>query len=220
MTEEELFADISRHAIPSIHDVPKASASRAAKLPTRQTVIDLTETIAIAGDGRQKRRRVVTQDSSETVEQIGLVVLKVNPKKLASLLARLRSREKSSGHPILGLEALIGELDEDDAEDARKVFDLVKSGLEREKDIKSFVEFLTRLFAPVKQRIAGKRARLSDDMARVEQEMRLFQEADGTPEVIKIEDQLMPAQGEKSVYLPCARCSVEHRVLNCGSSIL
>ena len=184
-----LIADLSRHATPSIYNVPKAAASRAAEVPIRHTVIDLTETTAPAGDAHRKRRRAVTQDSSEKVDQTCLVVvLKVNPEKVSNLFARLRSKKRRSDHPVMGLEALVDELNEDDAEDARKAFDLVRSSLKRDKDVKSLVDFLTILFAPVKQRIVGKRARLSDDMAQVEQEMRLFQEANGTPEVIKIED--------------------------------
>lgn len=188
MTEEELLADMSRHAIPSIFSAPEPSALKRSKVPARPAVVDLTEGTPTADGARRKRRRAVTQDSNETVNQTGLVVLKVDPEKLSNLLASFRSKKRSRDHPILGLEALIVELNEDDAKDAQKAFDLVRSSLERDRPVRSFVDFLNNLFAPVKQRIAGKRARLSDDMAQVEQEMRLFQEANGTPEVIKIED--------------------------------
>jgi hypothetical protein len=146
-------------------------------VPARHTAIDSTKTKAIAGGASQKGHRAATQESSETVDRPGLVVLKVRPKKQSSV-----------DHPILRLEALLGELNNEDATEAQLQSDSVKRNLERGKDIKGLVDFLTSLFAPVKQRIAEKRARLSNDMAQVEQEMRLFRDANGTQEAIKIED--------------------------------
>jgi hypothetical protein len=188
MTEEELVADMSRQVIPNIYKDSDASALRRAKVSTRSSVVGLTETTPAADDAPLQRQRAATHDSGETVERRGLVVLRANPQSLSNLLGRLHSRKNSNDHAILRLEALLGELGEEDAEEARVVFDPVRRNLERRKDVKDLVEFLTSLFAPVKQRIAGKRDRLSSDMAQVEQEMRLFEGANRAPEVIKIED--------------------------------
>ena len=106
----------------------------------------------------------------------------MNSIRLADLLGLPRPKKRSRDHPILRLEALFGELNEDDAEDAGKVFGLVRSSLERDRPVNRFVDFLASQAA-----YRWKRACLFDDMAQVEQEMRLFQKANGDPEVIKIE---------------------------------
>lgn len=160
MTEEESFADMSRHAIPSIYSAPEPSALKRSKVPARPAVVDLTEGTSTADDARPQGQRAATQDSSDTIYRAGLVVLRINPVRLADKLGLPRPIKRSKDHPILRLEALLGELEERDARVARPVFDSVRSSLENDIDVKGLADFLNNLFAPVKQRIAGKRARL------------------------------------------------------------
>lgn len=64
-------------------------------------------------------------------------------------------------------------LDEDDADEARTLFALIKRNLEKGRETKSLINTLTRLFLPLKQRIADEYDRLFNEFARISQQMQL-----------------------------------------------
>jgi chromosome segregation ATPase len=87
-------------------------------------------------------------------------------------LSEAPAQSRSPGdHPILRLEALLGELDEDDTNEAQQLFNLIRRNLEKGSDAKFLINHVNRMFVSVKQRVAGKHDRLSNEMAQIEQEM-------------------------------------------------
>jgi hypothetical protein len=175
MTDEQPLASCMRpHATKHIDSDGNASTLEGAEVPAQPVVIGLTDVVATLEDACRNGQHTARRNASRTTRQSGLVVLKTNLRKLSSLLSQLHAGQKSSDYPILRLEALVGELDEDDAAEDRVVFRSVRRNLERGKDVKGLIDFLTTLFASVKQRIAEEYSRHSEGMAEAAQKKKLF----------------------------------------------
>jgi hypothetical protein len=183
-------------------DESDSSTSGLLEAAARSPVNDEIGTSATPADTHFEIQQAATQDTSETVSQASLSTSKRRPDDRVTLPILPPSDRNSSDHPMLRLEDLIGDLDEDDAQDAQIFIDLIKRNLEKGRDTKGPASLLTRLFAPVKQRIAeeyeslleAKRrlaeeyVRVTKDMAQVAQKKKVFDNATEDSDVIKIED--------------------------------
>ena len=128
-------------------------------------------TTAANDDDRARVRHGTQQVASKTISQPNLSASE-------DLHDHSLTRRSSSDHSILCLEALVDELGEDDADEARAFFSLIKRNLEKGRETKSLVNTLTRLFVPLKQQIAKEYDRLSNEFAQVSQQKQLFDKFD------------------------------------------
>lgn len=172
------------------------------EVPASSTVNDLVAATASSGNTRPERQEATRQDAGVRLGHSGLSTSETKAEVLIDLPSKTSPGGSSSNHPILSLEDLIGELSEDDAQDAQAYIDVIKRNPSKGRDIKSTIDLLTGLFAPVKQRIAEEHEfllkakqrideesrRLSEDLAQAAQKRKIFDDAHEVPEVIKIED--------------------------------
>lgn len=61
-------------------------------------------------------------------------------------------------------------MDDDDADYARSVLDLLRLNFDTGRETKDLIAMLTRLFAPVKQRVTEEHTRLTVEMAQLDEE--------------------------------------------------
>jgi len=142
----------------------------------RSTIETMTGTTATSNDTRSIGARTSVPDVNTTIIRPGFPTSQTNARNRSNAPARSRSQRNSSDHHVLRLEALLAEMEEDDAHEARAVFGLIRRNLEKGRETKHLVGPLISLFAPLEQRIAGEYDRLSNELARVAQQKRLFDE--------------------------------------------
>jgi hypothetical protein len=171
-------------------------------LSTRPAANDMVGATTTPDDDRPRRQIAVIQGAREPVERSGLSTLTLKSEEPVDPLSQSHPERSSSDHPILHLENLMDELDKDDAQDARTFIDLIKRNLEKGRDTEGPASLLSRLFAPVgqritdeyeslsaaKQRVAEEYRRLSKDMTRAAEKKKLFDDAKRPTDIIKIED--------------------------------
>ena len=190
---------------------PSASALRGVVLPTRPAVIGPIGVLAASDDVQPKEQRATTQYGGEAK----LVVLKVDSERLQRKQRQKEQEQKeqqekkqklanqpalphpapsSSDHPIFRREALICELDDPAANEARKIFDLIRDNIEYGRDVKYLINRLDHLFAPAKKRNAEERLRLAEELDRLsndhavlEQKMQLFNDVDEAADNMNID---------------------------------
>jgi hypothetical protein len=121
------------------------------------------------------------QKENEETPRPGLLVLKYSSGTRKELPRQKRREQNFDGHAILHLEVFLGELNEDDVDEARATFDLIRRNLEKDRDNKRHIDWLTRLFAPTRQRLQcaiDDYGRLTRDMKQIQQRMKLFDDVD------------------------------------------
>jgi hypothetical protein len=128
-----------------------------------------------------RNRLAARQKENEQAPRPGLLVLKYSSGTRKELPRQKRREQNSDGHAILHLEVFLGELNEDDADEARATFDLIRRNLEKGRDNNRHIDWLTRLFTPTRQRLQcaiDDYGRLTRDMKQIQQRMKLFEDVD------------------------------------------
>jgi hypothetical protein len=128
-----------------------------------------------------RNRRAARQKENEQAPRPGLLVLKYSSGTRKEPPRQKRREQNSDRHAILHLEVFLGELNEDDADEARATFDLIRRNLEKGRDNKRHIDWLTRLFTPTRQRLQcaiDDYGRLTRDMKQIQQRMKLFEDVD------------------------------------------
>lgn len=152
-------------------DAGERPTLQAAEARARSAINDITDGSATPDDIRSQGEETAIQDVNETTHQPSLATLEGISGDLPDTPGQPGPQRSPVRHPVLRPEALLGELGEDDANEAQQVFDLIRRNREKGGDAGFLINHLNRLFVPVKQRVAGDRDSLSNGMARVEQEM-------------------------------------------------
>jgi hypothetical protein len=137
---------------------------------------DVTGATATPDDIRKQGEEATSHNVSETIHQLCVIAPASVSGNLSDAPSQPGLQQSLADHPILRLEALLGELDEDDTQEAQQVFKLVRRNLEKGSNASGLIDHLNRLFVPVKQRVTVERDRLSDDLAQVSQEMLCLEE--------------------------------------------
>lgn len=140
-------------------------------LAARPAVIDQTEIPAKSDNVKPKREGAAARNASDTTSSSLIVTLRMSPRKLAVKLGLLPPVPRPVDHPVLRLEDLIGELEENEAYQAQQIFGFIRNNLEEGRDGSDLSRYVIRLFEPVKQR-------LSNDVTRAEQKIQLFDDVD------------------------------------------
>lgn len=160
---------------------PNVSDLGGVVVTVRSAVVDQTEVPATSDNVQPKEQGAVTQDASDTIPSSLIITLQMSPRKLAVTLGQSPPSPRPIDHPVLRLEALLCKLYKKEADQAQQIFGIIRSNLEIGRDVGDLARYLIRLFVPVKQRMAEKHGRLSNnkarvehDIAQVEQEMQLL----------------------------------------------
>ncbi|GAB7336058.1 hypothetical protein MBLNU13_g08871t2 [Cladosporium sp. NU13] len=140
-------------------DAGERPTLQAAEARARSAVNDITDGSATPDDIRLQGEETVIQDVNETTHQLSLATLEGVSGDLPDTPGQPGPQRSPVRHPVLRPEALLGELGEDDANEAQQVFNLIRRNL--------------------KQRVTGDRDRLSTGVAQAEQQMHLFDNVDG-----------------------------------------
>jgi hypothetical protein len=131
-----------------------------------------------------------TQDTpkeNETTVRPKTVVVQFPRARLTRFLRKMNRQQSSSDHTVLHLETFLGELSDDDADEARALFDLIKRNLKKGHESKGHVDTLTRLFAPVKQWISEEYDFFSREIENVSQSKQLFDDLEMATEGVDID---------------------------------
>lgn len=129
----------------------------------------------------------------------GLIILKTNRDKHANHpdqhlpaqhlpeqhLSDQSRHQRTPDHAVLRLEALLDQLDEDDTQEAKALFELMRRNLGKGRENKEHIGALTRIFAPVKQRLSEEYDRLAKSVAQSKQ---IFDDVDMAGGIIIIDD--------------------------------
>ena len=147
-------------------------------------------TTAVNDDDRARVRHGTQQVASKTISQ-------PNSSASEDLHDHPVTRRSSSHHSILCLEALVDELGEDDADEARALFSLIKRNLEKGRETKSLINTLTRLFVPLQQHITKEYDRLSNEFAQVSQQKQIFDRFDVAADGMDVYGKMTAVRGEE-----------------------
>ena len=180
--DEEAKPVATSHEYPTSRSSgPNVSALGGVVIPVRSAVVDQTEVPATYDNVQSKEQGAVTQDASDTIPSSLIVTLQISPRKLAVTIGQSPPNPRLIDHPVLRLDALLAKLYKKEADQAQQIFGIIRSNLDIGRDVGDLARYLIRLFVPVKQRMAEKHSRLSNnkaqvehDIAQVEQEMHLL----------------------------------------------
>lgn len=148
-----------------------ASAFGGVLLAARPAVIDQTEIPATSDDVKPKGKGAAARNASNAISSSLIVTLRMSPRKLAVKLSLPPPAPRLVDHPVLRLEDLIGELEENEAYQAQQIFAFIRKNLEEGRDGSDLARYVIRLFEPVKQR-------LSNDVTQAEQKIKLLDDVD------------------------------------------
>jgi len=157
-------------------DESDSSALEVVGLPACTAVAREVDASATPDDHRPGRMEAATQDASEAFSHFSLSTPDMEAEDLSDQPSQPHAETNSSDQPILRLESLIGELDEDDAQEASTYIDIIRRNIEKGRDTKGPSSLLTRLFAPAKQRVAEEHGSLSESKQRVSEEYKRITE--------------------------------------------
>jgi hypothetical protein len=174
------------------HDSLSSASSDVEVLNDDNDVIEVAQSTPINGTSIPTAR---SKGNDSLIARPTRIVLEISPDQLARFPHQRRRQQSSSDHAVLGLEAFLDELNEDDADEARAIFEPIRRNLEKGRDNKRHIDWLIRLFAPAKQRLqkldeeyAGMSREITRKMERVSQSLQLLDDLDMVTDSVDVNE--------------------------------